>query len=89
MFCLIDLFVYSSYMEKISKRDVSAVLEDNSIFAPEPVDASFYPPEGPLVRQKRSDYDDAQKWSPGYVVGTSPQVEINEMFYLFYSIPEK
>ena len=67
-------------MEKISKRDVSAVLEDNSIFAPEPI----YAPEGPSVRQKRSDYDDAQKWSPGYVVGTSPQVEINEMFYLFY-----
>ncbi|XP_023322863.1 major facilitator superfamily domain-containing protein 6 [Eurytemora carolleeae] len=59
-----------SYMEKISKRDVSAVLEDNSIFAPEPV----YALEGPLVRQKRSDYDDAQKWSPGYVVGTSPQI---------------
>ncbi len=79
------MFVFSSYMEKLSKRDVSAVWEDNRIFAPEPV----YALEGPLVRQKRSDYDDAQKWSPGYVVGTSPQVELNEMFYLFYSIPEK
>ena len=86
MFCLIDLFVFSSYMEKISKRDVSAVLEDNSIFAPEPVDASFYAPEGPLVRQKRSDYDDAQKWSPGYVVGTSPQVEINKILKNIYSL---
>ena len=63
-------------MEKMSKRDVSAVLEDTSFYAPQSKeDDHLYATES-LARQKRSsDYDDAQKWSPGYVVGTSPQVD--------------